>query len=140
MPGKGLEDVIAAQTSISDIDGKMGRLFYVGYDIHDLAPHATFEEIIYLLHNLKLPDHAELDELNEQLVAEREISPFIEDLMPTMASQTSPMSMLRTVVSAMSAYDPDGGDQSERANDRKAMRPNARMATVNPAHTKLRKQ
>ena len=140
MPGKGLEDVIAAQTSISDIDGKMGRLFYVGYDIHDLAPHATFEEIIYLLHNLKLPDAAELDELNDQLVAEREISPFIEDLMPTMASQTSPMSMLRTVVSAMSAYDPDGWDQSERANYRKAMRLIARFPTVIAAYDRLRNE
>ena len=71
MTGKGLEDVIAAQTSISDIDGKMGRLFYVGYDIHDLAPHATFEEIIHLLHNLRLPTETELDTLNEQLIAER---------------------------------------------------------------------
>jgi len=140
MPGKGLEDVIAAQTSISDIDGKMGRLFYVGYDIHDLAPHATFEEIIHLLHNLKLPDAAELDELNEQLVAEREISPFIEDLMPTMASQTSPMSMLRTVVSAMSAYDPDGWDQSERANYRKALRLIARFPTVIAAYDRLRNE
>src|SRR2546423_10724735 len=98
MPGKGLEDVIAAQTSISDIDGKMGRLFYVGYDIHDLAPHATFEALIYLLHDLRLPTETELDNLNEQLIAEREISPFIENLMPTMASQTSPKSMLRTTV------------------------------------------
>jgi 2-methylcitrate synthase len=140
MPGKGLEDVIAAQTSISDIDGKMGRLFYVGYDIHDLAPHATFEETVYLLHNLKLPDTAELDDLNEQLVAEREISPFIEDLMPTMASQTSPMSMLRTVVSAMSAYDPDGWDQSERANYRKALRLIARFPTVIAAYDRLRNE
>src|SRR5437764_14112900 len=140
MPGKGLEDVIAAQTSISDIDGKMGRLFYVGYDIHDLAPNATFEEIIHLLHNLKLPDTAELDDLNEQLVAEREISPFIEDLMPTMASQTSPMSMLRTLVSAMSAYDPDGWDQSERANYRKALRLIPRFPTGRPAHHRLRKE
>src|SRR5687768_13269497 len=97
--GKGLEDVVAAQTSISDIDGKMGRLFYVGYDIHDLAPNATFEEIIFLLHNLRLPKEAELDALNEQLVAEREIVQFIEDLMPTMAHTTSPMSMLRTTTS-----------------------------------------
>ena len=73
MPGKGLEDVIAAQTSISDIDGKMGRLFYVGYDIHALAPNATFEEIIHLLHNLKLPDTAELDDLNEQLVDRKSV-------------------------------------------------------------------
>ena len=128
--GKGLEDVVAAQTSISDIDGKMGRLFYVGYDIHDLAPNVTFEETIYLLHNLRLPTTPELDELNDQLVAEREIVQFIEDLMPTMAHTTSPMSMLRTTISAMSAHDPDGWDKSEEAAYRKAMRIIARTATV----------
>jgi len=138
MTGKGLEDVIAAQTSISDIDGKMGRLFYVGYDIHDLAPHASFEEIIFLLHNLRLPTESELEGLNDQLIFEREISPFIEDLMPTMAQQTSPMSMLRTTVSAMSAYDPDGWDQSAEANYRKAIRLIARFPTVIAAYDRLR--
>src|SRR5882672_9029403 len=101
MAGKGLEDVVAAQTSISDIDGKMGRLFYAGYDIHDLAPHATFEETWFLLHNLRLPTVAELDTLKEDLGNEREIVQFIEDLMPILAHTASPMSMLRTTVSAM---------------------------------------
>jgi citrate synthase len=138
MAGKGLEDVVAAQTSISDIDGKMGRLFYVGYDIHDLAGNATFEEIVHLLHTLRLPKKDELDTLIEQLTAEREISPFIEDMMPTMAKQTSPMSMLRTTVSAMSAYDPDGWDQSPEANYRKAMRLIARFPTVIAGYDRLR--
>ena len=136
---KGLEDVIAAQTSISDIDGKMGRLFYAGYDIHDLAPNATFEETIYLLHNLRLPTAAELDDLTERLVAEREIVAFIEDLMPTMAHTTSPMSMLRTTVSAMSAHDPDGWDKSQEAAYRKAMRIIARVATVLAYYERVRK-
>ncbi|HET6750206.1 MAG TPA: citrate/2-methylcitrate synthase, partial [Actinomycetes bacterium] len=47
--GKGLEGVVAARTSISDIDGQQGKLYYAGYDIADLAAHATFEETIYLL-------------------------------------------------------------------------------------------
>jgi citrate synthase len=51
-PGKGLEGVVAAETALSDIDGKKGVLSYVGYDIHDLAPNAVFEEVIYLLHHL----------------------------------------------------------------------------------------
>ena len=55
MPDKGLEEVVAAQTKLSDIDGKLGRLSYVGYDIHDLATHSTFEEVVYLLHRLELP-------------------------------------------------------------------------------------
>ena len=50
--GKGLEGVVAAETAISDIDGQKGVLSYVGYDIHDLAPNASFEEVVYLLHNL----------------------------------------------------------------------------------------
>jgi len=121
-PGKGLEEVIAAQTAISDIDGKLGKLWYVGYSIDDLAEHSTFEEVTYLLHNLRLPTHEELDELTEQMVVDREAADFILDLMPTLAEQTSPMSMLRTSVSAASAYDPDGWDQSSEANYRKAIR------------------
>src|SRR5206468_13131808 len=72
--------------------------------------------------NLGLPTADELDDLTEQLVSERDISGFLSDLMPTLAKQTSPMSMLRTSTSAASAYDPDGWDQSAEANYRKAIR------------------
>src|SRR5438105_11345031 len=119
---KGLEDVVAAQTSISDIDGKLGKLWYVGYSIDDLADNSTFEEITYLLQTLRLPTQDELDELTEQMVNGREAADFLLELMPTLAEQTSPMSMLRTSVSAASAYDPDGWDQSPEANHRKAIR------------------
>jgi citrate synthase len=137
MPGKGLEDIIAAETSVSDIDGKQGLLFYVGYDIHELVA-STFEEIVYLLHNLELPNTTQLDEIAEQLTNERDLDAFVEGLMPTMVQQTSPMSMLRTTVSAMSAHDPDGWDQSERANYRKAMRLIARFPTVIATFDRLR--
>jgi citrate synthase len=120
--GKGLEEVVAAQTAISDIDGKLGKLWYVGYSIDDLAEHSTFEEVAFLLHNLRLPAQDELDGLTEQMLNDREAADFILDLMPTLAKQTSPMSMLRTSVSAASAYDPDGWDQSPEANYRKAIR------------------
>jgi citrate synthase len=136
--GKGLEDIIAAETAVSDIDGKLGRLFYVGYDIHELAETSTFEEIVYLLHNLELPNKSQLDEVTEQLVDERGLDAFVEGLMPTMVQQTSPMSMLRTTVSAMSAHDPDGWDQSSEANYRKAIRLIARFPTVIAAFDRLR--
>lgn len=135
---KGLEDVIAAQTSISDIDGTQGRLFYVGYDIHDLAPNASFEEIIYLLHHLSLPTKGQLDTLREQLKAERALGEHDMDLMRVMAGKTSPMSILRTTVSGMSANDPDGWDQSPEANLRKAMRLTARFPTIIAAYEHLR--
>ena len=60
--GKGLEGVVAAQTRISDVDGQQGKLWYAGYDIADLAAHATFEETIHLLHHLELPTAAQLEE------------------------------------------------------------------------------
>jgi len=138
MTEKGLADVVAAQTSISDIDGKMGRLFYAGYDIHDLAPHATFEETWFLLHNLRLPTVAELDTLKDDLGNEREIVQFIEDLMPILAHTASPMSMLRTTISAMSAHDPDGWDKSLDAAYRKAKRITARIATVLAYYQRVR--
>jgi citrate synthase len=113
---------------------------YVGYDIHDLAPHATFEEIIFLLHNLRMPTQVELDELSDQLAADRDPHAFIMELMPTMVKQTSPMSMLRTIVSAMSAYDPDGWlpPQDEEASKRKAIRLIAAIPTVIATYDRLR--
>ena len=48
-PPRGLADVIAASTAVSDIDGRAGLLFYRGYDIHQLAGSATFEETAFLL-------------------------------------------------------------------------------------------
>jgi citrate synthase len=127
---KGLEEVIAAATRISDVDGRNGRLWYCGYLIQDLAANSTFEEVVYLLHNFRLPTEAELEDLNERLVPAREVSHFLTDMMPTLAQQTSPMSMLRSGVSAASAYDPDGWDMSFEANERKAVRLIAQTATL----------
>jgi citrate synthase len=100
---KGLREVVAADTTVSDIDGEAGRLWYVGYEIADLAEHATFEEVVYLLHNGRMPNQDELDELDGFLVENRELSPFLTQLMSTLAQQASPMSMLRTSISAASA-------------------------------------
>src|SRR5207247_4934530 len=138
VPQKGLEEVIAAATRLSDVDGKQGRLWYVGYDIHDLAADSTFEEVTYLLHNLRLPTEPEVDEVAERLGSEREVSPFLEGLMPTLAEQTSPMSMLRTGISAASAYDPDGWDNGPEANERKAVRLIAKTPTLIAMYHRMR--
>lgn len=138
MTEKGLADVVASETSISDIDGHLGRLWYVGYDIHDLARHSTFEEVVYLLHNLRLPDAAELETHVKQLISERDLSKFRKELMVTLAEKSSPMSMLRTSVSAASAYDPDGWDNSPEAHYRKAMRLIATAPTLVTMYHRLR--
>ncbi len=130
MTEKGLADVVAAQTKISDIDGKLGKLWYAGYSIDDLAEQSSFEEVLFLLHHIRLPSQRELDELTEQMVEYREAAEFITGLMPTLAEQTSPMSMLRTAVSAASAYDPDGWDNAPDAVYRKAIRITSLMPTL----------
>ncbi|MFN2595276.1 MAG: citrate/2-methylcitrate synthase [Actinomycetota bacterium] len=139
-PGKGLEGVVAAETALSDIDGAEGRLSYVGYDIHDLANHATFEEVIYLLQNLELPTGQQLDELKSQLAREREPNDFVMKLMPYLAANCAPMSMLRTAVSASSAKDPDGWDTSEEANYRKAVRLCAVFPTLVAYYDRMRNE
>jgi citrate synthase len=135
---KGLREVVAADTRISDIDGQLGRLWYVGYDIADLAEHASYEETVYLLHHLDLPSRDQLDELNEFLIDDRELSPFLASLMRELAQQTSPMSMLRTSISAASAYDPDGWDESPEAQLRKALRLIAKTPTLLAYYHRLR--
>ena len=137
-PKKGLREIVAAQTQISDIDGTQGRLWYVGFPIEELAEHATYEEVVHLLHNLRLPTQTELDDVVAFMVEQRDPSRFIRDLMPTLAQQTSPMSMLRTTVSAASAYDPDGWDTSPEANARKALRLIARTPTFLAMYHRLR--
>jgi citrate synthase len=135
---KGLREVIAADTAISDIDGEKGTLSYVGYQIEDLAEHATFEEVVFLLHQLRLPSRSELDEATSFLAAERDLHPFQVELMRTLAEQTSPMSMLRTSISASSAFDPDGWDESAPAQARKAQRLVAKTATLIAYYHRLR--
>jgi citrate synthase len=135
---KGLREVVAADTKISDIDGQEGTLSYVGYDIADLAEHATFEEVVHLLHHLELPNSEELRDLKRFLSSSRELHPFQIQLMRTLAEQTSPMSMLRTSISASSAFDPDGWDDSEEAQLRKAKRLVAQTATLIATYHRLR--
>jgi citrate synthase len=138
-PGKGLEGVVAAETAISDIDGAKGILSYVGYDIHDLADNATFEEVIYLLHHLELPNEQQLIDIKDQISKEREPNERANKLMPSLSENCAPMSMLRTAVSASSALDPDGWDTSEQANYRKAIRLCAVLPTMVAHYDRMRK-
>jgi citrate synthase len=119
---KGLEGAVAAQTKVSSIDGQRGVLSYVGYDILDLAEHSSFEEVVYLLHNYELPSRAELDELASTLVKERSPHEFLVRLAKSIAPEMHPMSVLRTIVSAAQAHDPDGRGYTDEANLRKSYR------------------
>jgi citrate synthase len=135
--GKGLEGVVAAQTRISDVDGRAGRLFYAGYDIADLAAHATFEETIHLLHHLELPTAAQLEETVATLRAESNLDGLLVDLLGSLAERTGPMTALRTAVSAAAALDPDDDDSPE-ANLRKAYRLMAKTPQIIATYQRLR--
>lgn len=139
MLNSGLEGVVVAQTRLSAIDGEKGELIYGGYDIDDLARNATFEEVAFLLWNGRLPNTQELQELNDQLVAERELPEAILAMMRGFPSDSDAMGALRTVVSALGLHDPEANDNSEEANRRKAIKLTARMPTIVAAFDRLRK-
>jgi citrate synthase len=125
----GLEDTVATSSAICYLDGDRGVLAYCGYDIHDLAAHATFEEVIYLLRNRRLPTRAELGDLQSALAAARPLPEPILRLMRTLPSD-HPMDALRTLTSALAHYDPDADDNSPQANDRKAIRLTAQIGSI----------
>ncbi|QUV85718.1 citrate synthase [Chloracidobacterium aggregatum] len=136
---KGLEGVLAAQSSICFIDGAAGRLTYRGIDIQDLAENSTFEETAYFLLFGHLPKQSELDAFVGQLQNEREVPTEIYTLLRTLPSTATPMEVLRTATSALSAYDPDGHDNSDAANVRKAVRLIAQMTTLTTAYDRIRR-
>src|SRR6266540_5818097 len=120
-PKAGLEDTVATSSEICYLDGDRGVLAYCGYDIHDLARHATFEEVCYLLWHRRLPTRSELGDLQAQLAAAR---PLPEQLLrlARMLPAGEGMDLLRTLTSALSHYDPDAADNSSAAHYRKAVR------------------
>ncbi len=128
-PKAGLEDTVATSSAICYLDGDRGVLAYCGYDIHDLAQKATFEEVCYLLWHRRLPTRAELGDLQSQLVAARPLPEAILRLMKTLPSGNG-MDLLRTLTSALGHYDPDAGDQSAQANYRKAVRLTAQIGSL----------
>jgi citrate synthase len=128
-PKAGLEDTVATSSAICYLDGDRGVLAYCGYDIHDLARHATFEEICYLLWHQRLPTRAELGDVQSQLTAARPLPDAVLRLARTLPAGNA-MDALRTLTSALGHYDPDAADQSPQANNRKAVRLTAQISSL----------
>ncbi|HKF37012.1 MAG TPA: citrate/2-methylcitrate synthase, partial [Ktedonobacteraceae bacterium] len=117
---EGLEDIVAAHSSICDLDGKLGKLSYFGIDIHDLARYSSFEETAYLLWYGVLPTKSQLEDVTAQLRANRALPGPVSELMRLLPTTSTPMDVLRTTVSALSSFDPDAGNNSPEANHRRA--------------------
>src|SRR5436853_7131678 len=104
----GLRGVVAAQSAIGDVNGEQGILIYQGYNIHDLAEHSTFEEVVYLLWNGRLPKADELAELKERLRRNYEVPAEVIETMKTFPKDADPMDVHRTAVSSLDFYDKNG--------------------------------
>ena len=104
-PVKGLEGIVAADTNLSSVNGEKGILRYCGYNIDDLSLNTTFEEIICLLYDLELPKQKRLDNMTRRIGDARVLPKEIQDVISNLAGKTSPMSTLRTVVSALGHYE-----------------------------------
>lgn len=133
---KGLEGVVACTTSISFIVGN--TLNYRGYTIEDLSANSTFEEVIYLLWNNKLPNAAELTAFTQELNQNMALDPAYVAVLKTLPTNVHPMAWLRTAVSLLSHWDADANDNSIEANRRKAVRLTAKMGAIVTAYEAIR--
>jgi len=128
-PKAGLEDTVATTSAICYLDGDRGVLAYCGYDIHELARHATFEEVCYLLWHRRLPNRSELGDLQSQLVAGRPLHESVIRAMRMLPAGDS-MDTLRTLTSILAHYDPDAADNTPQANYRKAVRLTSQVSSL----------
>ncbi|QKQ99198.1 citrate synthase/methylcitrate synthase [Metallosphaera tengchongensis] len=122
---KGLEDIAIKETSITYIDGDLGRLYYRGYSIYDLASFSNFEEVSYLIWYGKLPTQRELADLKSHLAEERNVSEEISTFVSKVAKTANPMDILRTAVSMMGLE-----DRREEGLVTKAIKITAKIPTI----------
>src|SRR5450432_3138932 len=125
----GLAGVIAGETEICWVDPNAG-LMYRGYDIHEMAEQANFEEVAYLLLHDDLPTVAQRQEFSRAIAAERSLPKQVLETLRLMPKNAHPMDMLRTGVSMLAPFDPDLNDHSHQANIRKAIRLIAKVSTL----------
>jgi citrate synthase len=138
MSGKGLEGVVAAETSLSKVYGEEGRLIYRGYTIEDLAKNVSFEEVCHLLWYGDLPTRAQLADLKKRLVEGARVDDRVFQIVRLAPRGTHPMATLRTAVSALGFYDPDTEDNSGEANLRKGIRLTGQVVTLTAAIDRIR--
>jgi citrate synthase len=135
---KGLQNVVVGQTRLSLVNGTEGKLIYVGYKIEDLAEHASFEEVIYLLWHGQLPNRQQLTELRQALQAEMYLPAAVMGMLYAFPKDATPMAVLRTAVSMLALYDPKADDNSVEENRRKALQLTAKVPVIVAAWERAR--
>jgi len=127
---RGLEGVVAAETSISYVDGVHGRLYYQGYDIHDIAEEVSFSEVVYLLWYGRFPIKSENDRFRSEIVSEMRLPSQVVEMLKLTPPNGHPMMVLADAVCMLGILDPDSNDTSLEANKRKAKRLLGQIPTV----------
>jgi len=136
---KGLEGVVALESSISSIDGKKGKLTYRGYDIKNLAEKSSFEEITYLLWFGKLPNKTQLASFKRKIVANRKVEKKTLEVLKGCPNNANAMNALQAAVAFMGLCDVDLNSNSFEANIRKGIRLLAKFPTIVAAWWRIRK-
>ena len=128
----------AMTTSSSYVNGTEGILIYRGYDIRDLGLHVTYEEVVYLLWNDKLPNAHELELFKAALAAKRAVPEPVLNIMREFPRDSQPMAVLRTAVSAMGLIDRDADNITADGAREKALLLTAVMPSLVAAWERLR--
>lgn len=139
MSNQGLRNMAVADSNTGLVNGAEGKLIYVGYKIEDLAENALYEEVVYLLWNGRLPNKAELEAIRADIANNAALPAPVLDFMKSLPKDANGMAVLRTVVSLLSIYDPDGETQTLDAVKRKAVRLVGQITTACAAWIRLSK-
>ena len=134
----GLRGVVAAQSAIGDVNGEDGILIYQGYDIHDLANNSTFEEVIFLLWNGRLPKADELAELKANISANYDIPAELVAILRAFPKNADPMDILRTAVSMLDFYDEGAHDTTREGAITACIKLVAQIPTIVTAWESIR--
>src|SRR5918998_1749458 len=131
LTAKGLEGIVANTTRLSDVIGDKGQLIYCGYDINELAGKVSYEEVVYLLWNNRLPTRTELSDCAETLRGLRELPQGVIDVIKAAPKDANPMDVIRTAISMLGVYDRDAiKEMSPEANRQRARSITAKIGVI----------
>ena len=136
---RGLEGVVVGSTSLSNVEGAIGRLSYRGYDIDDLAPNATFEEVVHLLLYGHLPNRHELETLKRELASRRSLPEPLVNAMQNVPKTAWPMEVLRTIVSGLGLFSPVNAQGEHLSDVHTALDLIAKFPTIVAAWDRIRR-
>jgi citrate synthase len=134
---KGLENVIAAESEICQIDGQNGKLYYVGYSIEDLVAHCSFEEVTYLLLFGELPSASQLQDWSARMRRSRPLVHPIQEMIRNFPPQSHPMELLQSVVAYLSGYVQHRIQHSATCNCRDTLHQVVQVASVIATYARM---